>query len=77
VVEQARFFLCQHHDPAGPIGKAFEHWKDRLFSLRTLAEVYLGAARARCRAPIVTLNYTNCTGTSDRALRSPFHKWVA
>ena len=25
VVEQARFFLRQHHDPAGPIGKPFKH----------------------------------------------------
>ena len=25
VVEQARFFLGQHHDPPGPVGEAFEH----------------------------------------------------
>jgi hypothetical protein len=25
MIEQAGFFLSQHYDPAGPIGKAFEH----------------------------------------------------
>ena len=25
VVEQARFFLRQDHDPPGPVGEAFEH----------------------------------------------------
>jgi hypothetical protein len=25
VVEQARFFLCQHKHPASPISKPFEH----------------------------------------------------
>jgi hypothetical protein len=25
MIEQAGFFLSQHYDPAGPVGKAFEH----------------------------------------------------
>jgi hypothetical protein len=40
VVQEPRFFLRQHHDPACPVGKSFEHCGDRLFSLRTLSEVY-------------------------------------
>ena len=30
VVEEACFLLRQHHDPAGPVGEAFEHVGDRL-----------------------------------------------
>ena len=32
VVEQARFFLRQDHDPSGPVGEAFEHCGIRLSS---------------------------------------------
>ena len=50
VVEQARFFLCQDDDSAGPIGKAFKH-----------SECLLGTRAGQCiRRPLDSLRRDGC-----------------